>query len=93
MSDENPNIFGCLTIIGGLVLLWLLATFIRQCQCAVLCISDPEPPYFSTDDGFYHRKNCPYMTEDNYVGDEYESMEAAETDGLESCPNCLGDIY
>ena len=80
---------GCLTIIGVLAALYFIGTAIRQCQCAVIKIWPEEPPYYTTDDDRYHRDHCPYMTEDNYVGDEYDSRKEAEAAGYEPCPNCL----
>lgn len=89
MDNEKNNYWGCLQIIGFFVFSWLVLSGFRQCKCALLRMSDPEPPYFSTDDNLYHRRSCPYMTEDNYVGDEYESMSSAEDAGLSPCPHCL----
>lgn len=87
--NNNDGCGGCLTIISALVGLFLIGTIIRQCQCALIKLADEEPPYISTDDDRYHRRHCPYMTEDNYVGDEYDSRESAEFDGLTPCPHCL----
>lgn len=80
---------GCLTIIGALLVLYFVGTAIRQCQCAFIKMWPEKPPYYTTDDDRYHRDNCPYMTEDNYVGDEYDSRQEAEADGYEACPHCL----
>lgn len=88
-QEDNDGFSGCFTVISALIALFLIVTAMRQCQCALIKLSDEEPPYFSTDDDRYHRGHCPYMTEDNYVGDEYDSRESAESDGLFPCPHCL----
>ena len=76
-------------VIGFILLLGFIGTCIKDCECAVLKLSEEEPPYYSTDDDRYHRQSCPFMNEDNYVGDEYFSREDAENEGLHPCPHCL----
>jgi hypothetical protein len=88
-NNDSGCWVGCLTIIGVLVVLHFVGFAIKQCQCSFIKLCPEEPPYYTTDDNRYHRDNCPYMTKDNYVGDEYESREAAETDGYEACSYCL----
>lgn len=85
---KNTESHGCLKSIGGLALLWLAAKGILLCYCTILKMCDPVPPYSATDDGLYHREECPYITERNYASD-YESVSSAEADGLSPCPHCL----
>lgn len=80
---------GCLTVIGVIAALWFVNYAFKQCQCAFLRLFQEEPPYYTTDDDRYHRDHCPYMTEDNYVGDEFDSRAEAEYAGYEPCPHCL----
>lgn len=95
LKKRNDN-SGCLTafyaviiIIAIFVVWWAIGRAFLACECAVIKWFPESPPYYTTDDDRYHRDNCPYMTEDNYVGDEFDSRAEAEGAGYKPCPHCL----
>ncbi len=90
-KDNKDDFLGCLGVIGFFVCLWFAGFVLRQCKISVIKTFNDGPPYYSTDDDRYHISGCPYMSEDNYVGEEYESQHVAKSDGLEPCPYCIGD--
>lgn len=97
MAKEDDFTFkSCISMILVLIIfvvgLFFINKIIMGCQCGVAKIFYSVPPYISTydsdDEMFYHRRHCPYITEDN-IGEEYDTRDEVEADGYKPCPHCL----
>lgn len=88
-KEIKDGLIGGFSIIAVISVFGFIGTTFRKCQCELIKMSDEAPPYVSTDDDRFHREDCPFITEDNYGGEEFDSREEARNAGLTPCPHCL----
>lgn len=89
MEEKENGTTGCVGVIVFFVGWYLLSSLVMNCKSSLARMCEDEPPYFGTDNyDYFHKSECPYVSEDN-VGGCYDSKSEAYNDGLSPCPHCF----